>query len=213
MNKKVKMLELMKRVVIKRNAPVLRMKWFGSKDPFWILVKAVLSSRTKDEVTLKAIENLMKKFKDIDRIINAKIEEIEKEIYPVGFYKQKAKYIKEIARYFKKNGPPKSFEELIKLPGVGRKIARIYEIYALGKDEIAVDTHVHRITNRIFGKDFKKPKEVEEFLKKTFPKEVWREINWIFVGFGQTVCLPRNPRCEECPIREFWDFYKTKGLK
>ncbi len=201
-------IKIMKEEVLKRNAPVLKMI-SNDKDPFWIIVKAVLSTRTKDEITLEAFKKLKEKFDGPEDILRSSPEYIEKLIKPVGFYKQKARNIIEIAKYFVENGPPKEFEEIANLPGVGRKVARIYQIYALGENEIAVDTHVKRITERIFGKKFRKEEEVEKFLKKKFDKRYWKDINWIFVGFGQTVCKPIRPLCEECPIKDFCSFGKS----
>ncbi len=108
---------------------------------------------------------------------------------------------------------PSEFDELIKIPGVGRKVANIVLSEAFGKDTIAVDTHVHRIANRLGIVQTKKPKETEMELKRIVPKKYWKRVNKAFVGYGQTICRPLKPKCNECRIRDLCMYYKTKKFK
>lgn len=196
------LLEVMESEARKRNAPVFTLKGFLN-DPFQHLIFAVLSSRTKDEVTVKAGKRLFKKAKNPEELAKMDVGEIEKLIEGVGFYRVKAKNLKKLAEILvsKYNSRiPLNLEELTKLPGVGRKTANIV-LSASNIPTIAVDTHVHRISNRLGLVKTKKPEETEEQLKKLFPKKLWNRVNQAFVGFGQTVCKPIKPLCNECPIK------------
>ncbi|MCS7121012.1 MAG: endonuclease III [Archaeoglobaceae archaeon] len=193
-----KLLEVMEDEARKRGAPVFR---YGERDPFKILIAAILSTRTRDEVTVEVVERLFEKVNRPEDFIGMEVEEIEKIIRGVGFYRVKARKIKELALKLVKDYNskiPENFDELIKLPGVGRKVANVF-LNSLGYDAIAVDTHVHRIANRIGLVSTKDPEKTEEELKKIFPKDLWKKINKVFVGFGQTVCRSK-PLCRECPI-------------
>lgn len=191
------LLEKMEAEGRKRNAPIFLYK--VKLEPYQILIATVLSSRTRDEQTAKAVEKLFSKARSVEELAKMEVEEIEGLIKNVGFYRVKARRIKQIAEIISKTKFPETFEELIQLPGVGRKTANIVLSY-LGKPAIAVDTHVHRIANRIGLVKTKGPQKTEEELRKIFPVELWEKVNHVFVGFGQTVCLPRNPKCSECPI-------------
>jgi len=174
-------------------------------DPFKILISTILSARTKDANTKEATETLFAKYKTPEDLANADQEEIEKLIYKAGFYRVKAVRIKEVSqilldRYAGK--VPKDFEDLVNLPGVGAKTANCVLVYAFKIPSIPVDTHVHRISNRLNWVNTKKPEETEAELKKKIPKEHWLRINSTFVKFGQQLCLPNNPKCESCPISE-----------
>lgn len=193
------MLEKMEVVAREKNAPIFLHK--AKLEPYQILIATVLSSRTRDEQTAKAVDRLFSKAKNIEDLARMEVGEIEELIRGVGFYRVKAKRIKEIAEILTNKKFPETFEELVQLPGVGRKTANIVLTY-LGKPAIAVDTHVHRIANRIGLVNTKTPEKTEEELKKVFPVELWERVNYVFVGFGQTVCLPRNPKCSECPISD-----------
>lgn len=190
-----KLLDVMEAEAKKRNAPVFRYE--DEKDPFRILVSAVLSTRTRDEVTQKVVKKLFERVGSPKDLAEMDVEEIEEIIKGVGFYRVKAKNLKELAMKIE-NGIPETFDELMKLPGVGRKVANIV-LASFGKEAIAVDTHVHRIANRLKLVSTRRPEETEEELKKIFPKELWGRINKVFVGFGQTVCKAK-PLCDECPI-------------
>ena len=133
-------------------------------------------------------------------------KEIEKLIYPVGFYKTKAKHLKQLPIILKQefnNKIPETIEELIKLPGVGRKTANLVVTIAFNKPGICVDTHVHKIMNRIGYIETKTPYETEMRLRDKLPKKYWKTINSILVAFGQNLCTPISPHCSNCPINKY----------
>ena len=184
---------------------------YKSKDPFKVLIATVISQRTKDEVTYTVAEKLFKKYPTPKTLKNAQVEEIAHLIYPAGFYKQKARKIKEIAKIIDENYSgrvPDNLEELLKLPGVGRKTANIVLSRCYDKDVIAVDTHVHRISNRLGWVSTKTPEETEKALMKILPKKYWRDINELLVMFGRTICKPVGPKCDVCPVRHYCKYYK-----
>lgn len=174
------------------------------EDPFKILIATILSARTKDEVTAQASKRLFSKVKSPRDLVKLKTKEIEKLIYPVGFYRQKAKRLKELAKILIEKYDakvPDSLEELVKLPGVGRKTANLVLSNGFGKDAICVDTHVHKITNRWGFVKTKTAYETEMELRKKLPKKYWRIINQLLVEFGKKICKPVKPSCSVCPIR------------
>lgn len=171
--------------------------------PFQMLVMTLLSSRTKDVTTIPIVKKLFTKYPHPQDFIDLNLSELEGMLYGIGFYKVKAKNIKELSRIIidKYNQQvPDNFEELIALPGVGRKTANCILTYTFNKPAIGVDVHVHRISNRLGWVNSQKPEETENELKKIVPKKLWAEVNKLFVDFGQRLCLPINPKCETCPI-------------
>jgi len=178
---------------------------------FKILISTILSARTKDEVTEKVSERLFKRVTSFEDLNNISQEELESLIYPVGFYKQKAKRLKELAKIIitKYGGEiPKSIDELTKLPGIGLKTATLYLSLAENDDEICVDTHVHRICNRFEFVDTKFPEETYYELKKKLPKRYWNRINDLLVVFGQTICKPKKPLCVLCKYKSICPYYE-----
>ncbi len=178
---------------------------FNSHDPFRQLIATVLSQRTRDEVTDRASEKLFSKYGTAAALAQADVSEIEELIREVGFYRIKAPRVKEIARIISndyKGKVPDDLETLLSLPGVGRKTANCVLLYGFGKDAIAVDTHVHRISNRLGLVRTKSPEETELKLSEVLPKRHWRYINELFVRFGQDICRPVAPKCGECIIGE-----------
>jgi len=175
-------------------------------DKFRILIATILSARTKDQVTsivCRRLFNKVKNFKDLSRL---DVSEIEKLIYPVGFYKTKAKHLKELPKIILKefNGEiPDNMDKLLKLPGVGRKTANLVLATAFDKDAICVDTHVHRISNRLGWVKTKNPGETEIVLMEVLPKEYWKDVNYTLVAHGQRVCSPINPYCSRCKIKKY----------
>ncbi len=178
---------------------------FNSRDPFRALITTVLSQRTRDEVTERASEKLFSKYGRASALAHADVEDIEELIREVGFYRIKASRVKEIARIISndyRGRVPDSMEALLSLPGVGRKTANCVLVYGFGRDAIAVDTHVHRISNRLGIVSTKTPDETEIALRQTLPKKHWRRINELFVRFGQDICRPISPKCGACMLAE-----------
>ena len=183
--------------------PVVDLIEIQTKDPFKILVATILSARTKDETTSKAVELLFKFVEKPNDFNKFTVEEIEDLIYPVGFFRNKAKYLKELPVILNDefgNIIPEEINNLVKLPGVGRKTANLVRAVAFKKPAICVDIHVHRISNRLGYVDTKTPFETEMALRKKLPEKYWLNINSYIVAFGQNHCTPRNPKCNSCPI-------------
>lgn len=177
----------------------------GFADPFFVLISTVMSHRTRDDVTYPAAKKLFKRFSTPEEMVIAYISEIEALIKDVGFYRVKAGRIKEISRILleKYNGRvPDDIEALLELPGVGRKTANCVLAHAFLKDALAVDTHVHRISNRLGLVETKAPEETEMELKKIFPQKYWRHINLLLVKLGQNICRPISPRCKICTLND-----------
>ena len=175
------------------------------QDPFKILISTILSARTRDSNTKLATKRLFSKFPTPKLIAKADLEELEDLVKVSGFYKVKAARIKEVSKMLinKYNGEvPDNFGELINLPGVGAKTANCVLVYAFKVPAIPVDTHVHRISNRLGWVNTRNPDSTEEALKKKLPKELWINVNRLFVRFGQQICLPNRPKCDICPINE-----------
>ncbi len=200
------LLNIMEEEAKKRNAPVYALE--KDRDAFKILVSAMLSTRTRDEKTAKAVKKLFSRIKSAEDLEKLSEDEIAKLIRDVGFYRNKAKMLKKMARYLRGKEIPNNFEELIKIPGVGRKVANIVLSEAFNVDTIAVDTHVHRIANRLGIVRTKTPEETEKALKRIVPRRYWRRINKAFVGYGQVICRALKPRCDECKIASFCEYYR-----
>jgi endonuclease-3 len=176
------------------------------EDPFKVLIGVVLSQRTKDEVSFPATDRLIKKAKNLDGILKLSTGEIEKIIYPVGFYKTKAKRIREICRILKekyRGKIPRDREELMKLPGVGGKSADIVLSYGYGEPVIACDVHVIWISNQLGWTKTFNPEKVREDLHRIIPVKYRRTLNDILVQFGKEICRTGRPKCYICPIRKY----------
>ncbi|MBD3214795.1 MAG: endonuclease III [Candidatus Lokiarchaeota archaeon] len=177
----------------------------ANHDPFRILISTIISARTRDQNTRKVTKRLFNKYKTPEEIANLSEEELQDLIYEAGFYRAKAKHIKETSQIIheKYNGKvPRDFEKLMELPGVGRKTANCTLAYAFQIPAICVDTHVYRISNRLGWTQSKNPKQTEKKLKHLIPKDQWIRINRLFVKFGQQICLPNNPKHEICPVED-----------
>ncbi len=174
------------------------------KFAFKTLIATILSVRTKDETTLEVVRNLWEEYSTPEELANAPIESLEDLVYSTGFYRQKAKRIKESARivHEKYNDEvPTAMKDLLDLPGVGRKVANCVLSISFSKPAIAVDTHVHRISNRTGWVDTKKPEKTEKELQEIFPRDKWNLINYTMVSFGKKICKPNNPLCDKCPVQ------------
>lgn len=175
------------------------------KTPYHILVSTLISLRTKDEVTLPASQRLFgfaESIEELDRLEESKISEL---IYPAGFYKTKAKQLKEIGRLILtefKGRVPDTIEELLTLPGVGRKTANLVLILGFKQDSICVDIHVHRISNRLGWVKTKSPDDTEFALKELIPVKYWQMLNDYMVSYGQMVCRPTSPFCSKCGLSD-----------
>jgi len=182
-------------------------------EPWQVLITGILSARTKDETTDRASLRLFCRFPNSRELSRADEKIVESIIKPVGFYRQKAKNIIEASRMIVEdfNGKvPETIDELLRIPGVGRKVANIVISNAFNEHGLAVDTHVFRIFNRIGIVKAKKPEEMEIKLKSKIPHERWNEINSYFVEFGKNVCKPLNPKCEICLLNKKCEYFRRK---
>ena len=202
------------------SAPIIELIEAQTHDPFCVLVGTILSARTKDACTAGAVRRLFAKAKgacfapeDLERL---SVKEIEKLIFPVGFYHDKARHLKALPKVLKdKFGGvlPNTVEELCELPGVGRKTANLTVAVGFDLPAICVDVHVHRICNRLRLIKTKTPLETEMTLRKILPVKYWKTWNSHLVSFGQTRCAPLRPKCDGCPISRFCDVPNAQGGK
>jgi endonuclease-3 len=175
-----------------------------SRDPFPVLIACILSLRTQDTTTGPAAARLFALARTPADLLRVPVRRIRRAIYPVGFYRTKAKVIHRISRQLLERFEgqvPDDLEALLSLPGVGRKTANLVVTMGFGKPGICVDTHVHRISNRLGWVRTKAPDETEMALRAQLPRRYWIELNDLLVSFGQNVCTPLSPRCSACPVR------------
>ena len=196
---------ILKRETRKYQVPVVtEVSW--SRSPFRVLISCLLSLRTKDAATRGASERLFKLADSPANMAKLEVSQIEKTIYPVGFYKTKARRIKEICATLLNhyNGKvPDEIDELLKLKGVGRKTANLVVTMGYGKPGICVDTHVHRIANRLGYVKTKTPEQTEMALREKLPAKYWLTFNDLLVTYGQNLCVPISPWCSKCKIANF----------
>lgn len=185
-----------------KKVPIVDLIAVQTKDPYKVLVATILSARTKDETTAAAADRLFKKAPDLESLATLSQETIEKTIYPVGFFRNKAKYLVELPEAMQRfnNIIPQTIEELVSLPGVGRKTANLVVAVAFKKPAICVDTHVHRIMNIWGYVNTSTPLATEMALRQTLPVEYWLNVNSILVAFGQSICRPVGPHCDICAL-------------
>ena len=192
----------------KNRTPIVDLIDVQTGDPFKVLVATILSARTKDETTAAAARRLFERVKGLDDLDKLTEKEVSKLIFPVGFYKVKARHLKQLPSAIRElfDGEiPQDVDELTKLPGVGRKTANLVVAVAFKKPAVCVDVHVHRIMNRLGYIDTKTPLQTEMELRKTLPQKFWTTFNSYFVSFGQHTCSPVRPKCDGCPIRKYCD--------
>jgi endonuclease-3 len=178
------------------------------RDPFKVLISCVISLRTKDEVTDAASTRLFENADTAERMADLAESRIEKLIYPAGFYRVKARNIREISRRILgeyRGKVPDTIDELLTLPGVGRKTANLVVSLGYGKPGICVDTHVHRISNRLGYVSTRTPRETEFALREKLPGEYWLDFNDLLVTFGQHICTPISPHCSSCRLETLCD--------
>ena len=196
----------------KRATALAQLQEAEGGDPFRILIGTILSHRTRDENTSRATENLFSKYKTPSQLATADPDIVRRLIRPSGFYNMKTKNImtasKQLVDEFGGEVPDNE-EDLLKLHSVGRKTANCILVYAFNKPAIPVDTHVHRISNRLGLVSTKKPEETEAELVRKVPKKYWLELNDLFVRFGQTTCKPIGPHCSTCSLSGECLYYKT----
>lgn len=200
----------LKREFAAHSSPIIELIEAQTHDPFCVLVGTILSARTKDQCTTGAVRRLFAEAKggtfspeDLERLPLAKIERL---IYPVGFFRDKARHLKALPKVLRERFGgvlPQTVEELCELPGVGRKTANLTVAVGFDLPAICVDVHVHRICNRLKLVHTKTPFETEMALRRILPVRYWKTWNSHLVSFGQTRCGPVRPKCEGCPITAF----------
>lgn len=201
---------LLKKEFVAHQAPIIELIEAQTHDPFCVLVGTILSARTKDACTTGAVRRLFAEKAgevfapaDLERLT---VKKIEKLIFPVGFFRDKARHLKELPKVLREKFGgvlPKTVEELCELPGVGRKTANLTVAVGFDLPAICVDVHVHRICNRLGLVKTKTPFETEMALRAILPVKYWKTWNSHLVSFGQTRCAPLRPKCENCPISRF----------
>jgi endonuclease III len=200
--------KLLKVEYLKYDTPVVEFIHEQTKDPFKVLVTTILSARTKDETTTEVTRRL---FKIIDKPADLRkisLKKLEKLIFPIGFFRTKAKHLKQLPIMMDKlfdGQVPDTIDDLCKLPGVGRKTANLVVTVAFDKYGICVDVHVHRICNRLGLIKTKDPLETEMTLRKILPKRYWKTWNSQLVSYGQKTCRPVGPHCDVCMIKKYCD--------
>jgi endonuclease III len=180
----------------------------SNRDPFHILISCLLSLRTKDKTTGEASARLFALATTPAAMLKVPLNKIEQAIYPVGFYRTKAKSIHQICQRLLdvyEGVVPDCIDELVTLAGVGRKTANLVVTVGYGKPGICVDIHVHRISNRWGYLKTKTPEQTEEVLRRTLPKQYWITFNDLLVPYGQNLCQPVSPFCSQCKLSEYCD--------
>lgn len=200
--KAVRDLEAIRDFIAPLSPPVASFEASIRSTPFRILISVLLSARTQDPVTEKAAGRLFVAADTPDKMARLPEEEIARLIYPVGFYRTKAKHILGICRALAAGKEfPSTLARLLELPGIGRKSANLVLALAFSRPAIAVDTHVFRISRRLGWAQGRTPEAVEMELQELFPRERWVDVNQVLVGFGQTVCRPVRPKCGACVLK------------
>ncbi len=186
-----------------KQVPVVDLTAVQTRDPFKVLVATILSARTKDETTAVSAAKLFARADTADKLAKLSEKEIEKLIHPVGFFRNKAKYLKALPEALAvfNHQVPDEIDDLVKLPGVGRKTANLVRSVAFGKPAICVDTHVHRIMNIWGYVKTDTPLQTEMALRKKLPEKYWLTVNSTLVAFGQAHCRPIGPHCNDCPLK------------
>ncbi|MCX5820913.1 MAG: endonuclease III [Deltaproteobacteria bacterium] len=201
-------IRLLEQELVKRELPIVTKLAEEHRDPFEILISTLLSLRTKDEVTAAATERLFSLASTPAEMLRLSEAEIQRAIYPVGFYRNKAETIRHVCRELIErfqSRVPDSIEELLTLKGVGRKTANLVVSLGFNGVGLCVDTHVHRISNRIGYVRTKTPEETEFALRAKLPPEHWSRYNTLLVAFGRNTCRPISPLCSHCPVEAYCD--------
>lgn len=199
---------ILKRDYEQHHAPIIELIKAQTQDPFKILVATLLSARTRDETTADVCHRLFKAVHTADDLKPLRVSQIAKLIYPIGFYKTKAKHLKQMPEVLDTlfDGKiPDTIDDLCRLPGVGRKTANLVIINAFDKHGMCVDIHVHRISNRLGLIKTSDPLKSEMTLREIMPKRYWKTWNRYLVSYGQRVCKPINPMCDDCLVHKHCD--------
>ena len=201
-----KVIAILRQEVKQWDVPIITLIAQTQKDPFRVLIATVLSLRTKDEITALAAKRLFAKADTAKDMLDLTEEEIQKLIFPAGFYKTKAKNILLICEKLQKEyhgKVPDEIPQLLEFPNVGRKTANLVVSDGYGKPAMCVDVHVNRISNRFGYVKTKNPLETEMVLREKLPVQYWNEYNYILVAFGQHLCRPMSPWCSKCPVAKY----------
>lgn len=199
-------IRILRRQVPKWNTPVVTLMAETYESPFRVLISCILSLRTQDATTAKASHRLFAVADSPQAMVKISAQKIEKLIYPVGFYKTKARQIRQICQAIIDHYDgrvPDEIDELLKFNGVGRKTANLVVTLGYNKPGICVDTHVHRISNRWGYIKTASPEKTEAALRAKLPKQYWIEYNNLLVNFGQHLCRPISPQCSQCPVKKY----------
>ena len=199
--------------IVDKLEEIFTRRTFLEQTPYEVLIRTILSQRTRDENSDKATENLFNVYHTMEEIADAPVDDIANLVRQAGFYNVKAARIKEVSNILLEEYDgvvPDTLEELLKLPGVGRKTANCVLVFGFQKDAIPVDVHVHRISNRLGLVHTDKPEDTEEVLREIVPQEYWLPINDLMVQFGQNICKPINPQHIECPFTDLCQLYKSE---
>ena len=197
---------ILRREAPKWQTPVVTLIAEASDSPFKVLISCILSLRTQDSTTAQASRRLFALADSPETMVRLTAKKIEQVIFPVGFYRTKAKTILEICRNLNENyrgSVPDEIDELLKFKGVGRKTANLVVTLGYNKPGICVDTHVHRISNRWGYVKTATPEKTEVALRQKLPKQYWIEYNDLLVSFGQQLCRPISPLCSQCPVAKY----------
>jgi endonuclease-3 len=197
---------ILRREARKWQTPVVTLIAEASDSPFKVLISCILSLRTQDSTTAQASRRLFALAQSPETMVRLTAKKIEQAIFPVGFYRTKAKTILEICRKLNEEYSgrvPDEIDELIKFKGVGRKTANLVVTLGYNKPGICVDTHVHRISNRWGYIKTSTPEKTEAALRQKLPKQYWIEYNDLLVSFGQQLCRPISPLCSQCPVAKY----------
>lgn len=201
-------IRILRREVPKWETPIVTLMAETYESPFRVLISCILSLRTQDSTTAQASHRLFALADTPQKMVKLSIKTIQKAIFPVGFYRTKAKVIREICRVLLRDYAgkvPDDIDELLKLKGVGRKTANLVVTLGYKKPGICVDTHVHRISNRWGYVKTTSPEKTEFALRDKLPKQYWIEYNDLLVSFGQHLCRPISPVCSRCLVRKYCD--------
>ena len=183
-----------------------RMRGEKKPDAFKILISCLISLRTKDEITERISRELFKIADTPDKIVRISNKKLERIVFSSGHYKKKARTLKHVSRELLSQFDgkvPSNKSDLMSIKGIGPKTANIVLNFAFGKQVLPIDTHCHRIPNRLGWVKTKMPEQTEKALEKILPKKYWHEFNGIFVLFGRTICVPISPFCSKCPIKKY----------